>query len=83
VNPCRRRGTGSRAARPPPRPANPGAISTALSAGHLRRTDPEVKVLAEYQEDPVQVEQGRRLVAMFHQELTADSRVYQLFLDKL
>ena len=40
-------------------------------------------MLAEYQEDPVQVEQGRRLVAMFHQELTADSRVYQLFLDKL
>ncbi len=33
--------------------------------------------------DPVLVEQGRHLVATFHPELTADSRVHALFLEKL
>ena len=41
------------------------------------------KVLARYQGDPVLVEQGRHLVATFHPELTADSRVHELFLEKL
>ena len=36
-----------------------------------------------YQGDPVLVEQGRHLAATFHPELTADSRVHALFLEKL
>ena len=39
--------------------------------------------LARYRGDPVLVEQGRHLVATFHPELTADSRVHELFLSKL
>ena len=54
-----------------------------IRAPIIRRTGPQVKVLAEYQGDPVLVEQGHHLVATFHPELTADSRVHKLFLDKL
>jgi len=54
-----------------------------IRAPIIRRTGAAVKVLAEYQGDPVLVEQGRHLVATFHPELTADSRVHQLFLAKL
>ena len=54
-----------------------------IRAPIIRRTGPQVKVLAEYQGDPVLVEQGRHLVATFHPELTTDSRVHQLFLAKL
>ena len=54
-----------------------------IRAPIIRRAGPEVKVLAEYQHDPVLVEQGRHLVATFHPELTQDPRVHQLFLSKL
>ena len=54
-----------------------------IRAPKIRRTGPGVKVLAEYQGDPVLVEQGRHLVATFHPELTEDSRVHKLFLSKL
>ena len=54
-----------------------------IRAPIIRRTGPGVKVLAEYQGDPVLVEQGRHLVATFHPELTQDSRVHKLFLSKL
>jgi pyridoxal 5'-phosphate synthase pdxT subunit len=54
-----------------------------IRAPIIRRTGPEVRVLAEYEGDPVLVEQGRHLVATFHPELTQDSRVHKLFLDKL
>jgi 5'-phosphate synthase pdxT subunit len=54
-----------------------------IRAPIIRRTGPAVKVLAEYQGDPVLVEQGRHLVATFHPELTQDSRVHKLFLSKL
>jgi 5'-phosphate synthase pdxT subunit len=40
-------------------------------------------VLAEYDGDPVLIEQGRHLMATFHPELTGDSRVHDLFLEKL
>jgi 5'-phosphate synthase pdxT subunit len=45
--------------------------------------EPGVKVLAEYEGDPVLIEQGRHLVATFHPELTSDPRVHKLFLEKL
>jgi 5'-phosphate synthase pdxT subunit len=54
-----------------------------IRAPIIRRTGPGVKVLAEYEGDPVLVEQGRHLVATFHPELTEDSRVHKLFLSKL
>jgi 5'-phosphate synthase pdxT subunit len=54
-----------------------------IRAPIIRRTGPDVKVLAEYDGDPVLVEQGRHMVATFHPELTHDSRVHRLFLSKL
>jgi 5'-phosphate synthase pdxT subunit len=54
-----------------------------IRAPIVRRVEDGVKVLAEYQGDPVLVEQGRHLVATFHPELTGDTRVHELFLEKL
>jgi len=54
-----------------------------IRAPIIRRTGPGVSVLAQYEGDPVLVEQGRHLVATFHPELTQDSRVHKLFLSKL
>jgi 5'-phosphate synthase pdxT subunit len=63
---------------------SPGELEAVfIRAPIIRRTGPEAKVLAEYQGDPVLVEQGRHLVATFHPELTSDSRVHSLFLAKL
>ncbi len=54
-----------------------------IRAPIIRRVGAQAKVLARYQNDPVLVEQGPHLVATFHPELTADSRVHALFLEKL
>ena len=54
-----------------------------IRAPIIRRTGPNAKVLAVYNNDPVLVEEGRHLVATFHPELTADSRIHRLFLEKL
>jgi pyridoxal 5'-phosphate synthase pdxT subunit len=54
-----------------------------IRAPIIRRTGPGVTVLAEYNGDPVLVEQGRHLVATFHPELTQDARVHKLFLSKI
>jgi 5'-phosphate synthase pdxT subunit len=54
-----------------------------IRAPIIRRTGPEVKVLAHYDGDPVLLEQGKYLIATFHPELTDDSRVHRLFLSKL
>lgn len=54
-----------------------------IRAPIIRRTGPGVRVLAEYEGDPVLVEEGRHLVATFHPELTKDSRVHKLFLSKI
>ncbi len=40
-------------------------------------------VLAQYNGDPVWVEQGGNMVTTFHPELTGDLRVHRRFLDKL
>jgi 5'-phosphate synthase pdxT subunit len=62
----------------------PGKLEAVfIRAPIIRRVDPGVKVLAEYDGDPVLIEQGRHLVATFHPELTKDSRVHKLFLEKL
>jgi pyridoxal 5'-phosphate synthase pdxT subunit len=54
-----------------------------IRAPIIRRVGPQARVLARYHGDPVLVEQGPHLVATFHPELTADSRVHELFLSKL
>jgi 5'-phosphate synthase pdxT subunit len=64
--------------------AGPGDMEAVfIRAPIIRKTGPDVNVLAEYEGDPVLVEQGRHLVATFHPELTEDSRVHKLFLSKL
>jgi len=54
-----------------------------IRAPIIRRVGKDAKVLASYQGDPVLVSQGRHLVATFHPELTADSRVHLMFLEKV
>ena len=54
-----------------------------IRAPIIRRVGPGLRVLAEYNGDPVLAEEGRHLVATFHPELTNDTRVQKLFLSKL
>ena len=54
-----------------------------IRAPIIRRVGSGAKVLAEYQGDPVLVEQGRHLVATFHPELTRDPAIHQMFVDKI
>ncbi len=54
-----------------------------IRAPIIRRIGPNVRVLAEYNGDPVLAEEGRHLVATFHPELTKDIRVQKMFLSKL
>ena len=54
-----------------------------IRAPIIRRVGPGVRVLAEYNGDPVLAEEGRHMVATFHPELTKDTRVQQMFLAKL
>lgn len=62
----------------------PGKLEAVfIRAPIIRRTGKDIKVLASYKGDPVLVESGRHLVATFHPELTGDSRVHELFLEKL
>jgi pyridoxal 5'-phosphate synthase pdxT subunit len=62
----------------------PGKLEAVfIRAPIIRRVGPEVNVLASYNGDPVLVEEGNRLVATFHPELTADSRVHRFFLERL
>jgi 5'-phosphate synthase pdxT subunit len=62
----------------------PGKLEAVfIRAPIIRRVGPAARVLIWYNGDPVLVEQGRHLAATFHPELTADSRVHSLFLEKL
>ena len=62
----------------------PGKLEAVfIRAPIIRRTGPQTKVLVRYNGDPVLVEQGSCMVATFHPELTGDSRVHSLFLNKL
>jgi 5'-phosphate synthase pdxT subunit len=54
-----------------------------IRAPIIRRVGKGVRVLARYLDTPVLVEQGRHLVSTFHPELTKDTRVHSLFLEKL
>jgi len=62
----------------------PGKLEAVfIRAPIIRRVSAAATVLATYQGDPVLVEQGPHMVATFHPELTSDSRVHDLFLEKL
>ncbi len=52
-----------------------------IRAPRITRTGPEVETLAERDGFPVLVRSGHLLAATFHPELSADTRVHQLFLD--
>jgi len=54
-----------------------------IRAPIIRRLGAGSNVVAQYNGDPVWVEQGRNMVTTFHPELTADLRVHRRFLDKL
>ena len=54
-----------------------------IRAPIIRRVSRAVNVLIRDDGDPILVEQGRHLAATFHSELTPDTRVHQLFLDKV
>jgi 5'-phosphate synthase pdxT subunit len=62
----------------------PGSLEAVfIRAPIIRELGPKARVLAEYDGDPVLVEEGRHLISTFHPELTSDSRVHELFLSKL
>ena len=62
----------------------PGKLEAVfIRAPIIRELTDDVKVLAEYEGDPVLIENGPHLVATFHPELTKDDRVHRLFLEKL
>jgi pyridoxal 5'-phosphate synthase pdxT subunit len=66
------------------RRTGPGKLEAVfIRAPIIRKLENGVKVLAEYEGTPVLIEQDRHLVATFHPELTHDSRVHQLFVEKL
>jgi 5'-phosphate synthase pdxT subunit len=62
----------------------PGRLEAVfIRAPIIRRIGPETKVLVRYNGDPVLVEDRHHLAATFHPELTSDSRIHKLFLEKL
>jgi pyridoxal 5'-phosphate synthase pdxT subunit len=66
------------------RRTGPGNLEAVfIRAPVIRDMGENARVLARYNGDPVLVEEGRHLVATFHPELTEDSRVHRLFLEKL
>lgn len=54
-----------------------------IRAPRIRRVGRQAKVLARCAGEPVLVEQGNRLAATFHPELTGDLRIHKLFLENL
>jgi len=54
-----------------------------IRAPRVRDVGEDVEVLAEHDGEPVLLRQDRLLVASFHPELTEDTRVHELFLDRV
>jgi 5'-phosphate synthase pdxT subunit len=52
-----------------------------IRAPRVREVGPGVEVLAEHDGEPVLLREGRIIVASFHPELTADTRVHERFLE--
>lgn len=51
-----------------------------IRAPRIRHIGPDVKVLAQYEGEPVLVQQGNHLGATFHPELTSDSAIHAYFI---
>lgn len=51
-----------------------------IRAPRIKKTSTSIRVLAEYNGEPVMVRQGRLLATMFHPELTADTRIHRYFI---
>lgn len=51
-----------------------------IRAPRIKKTSPFIRVLAEYNGEPVMVRQGRLLATMFHPELTTDMRIHRYFI---
>ena len=66
-----------------PMPEGEDLEAVFIRAPIIRRLGPGSSVLAEYNNDPVWVEQGRIMVTTFHPELTGDLRVHRRFLEGL
>lgn len=54
-----------------------------IRAPIIRSIGPQARPLLRDGEEPILVEQGMHLAATFHPELTADTRLHKLFLDKV
>jgi pyridoxal 5'-phosphate synthase pdxT subunit len=54
-----------------------------IRAPRVRDYGADVEVLAEHDGEPVLLRHGRFLVASFHPELTEDTRVHELFLERV
>ncbi len=54
-----------------------------IRAPIIRSIGPHVRPLLRDGDEPILVEQGLHLAATFHPELTADTRLHKLFLDKV
>jgi 5'-phosphate synthase pdxT subunit len=66
------------------RKAGPGGVEAVfIRAPRIRRVGGEVNVYFRYQGDPVLVSQGAHLAATFHPELSSDTRIHTLFVERL
>ena len=54
-----------------------------IRAPIIRRTGPQVQVLARHRGEPVLVREGRILASTFHPELSEDERVHRYFLENV
>ncbi|HEY7818272.1 MAG TPA: pyridoxal 5'-phosphate synthase glutaminase subunit PdxT [Vicinamibacteria bacterium] len=54
-----------------------------IRAPVIRRTGPDVRVLARHRGEPVLARQGRILASTFHPELSEDERVHRYFLESV
>jgi len=54
-----------------------------IRAPWIEKVGSDVEILAEIDDHPVMVRQGRILATSFHPELTGDGRIHQMLLDQL
>lgn len=54
-----------------------------IRAPRIKKAFKKAKVLAEYNSEPVMVEEGNLLVTTFHPELTDNLRIHKYFLEKI
>ncbi len=66
------------------REVGPGEVEAVfIRAPIIRRLGNGAQVYLSYKGDPVLVGEGRHMVATFHPELTSDTRIHKVFLERL